>query len=352
MAGHDIIVVGASAGGVEALTHLVKNLPANIKAAIFIVLHVPAHGTSVLPRILSRAGSLPVSHAQDGDAIVQGRIYVAPPNYHLLVKPGYLSLSRGATENSHRPAVDPLFRTAARIYGRRVVGVILTGVLDDGTAGLMAVKMRGGVAVVQHPDDAMYSGMPRSAIENVDNIDYILPLADIPSTLVELAEIPVEEEVNNSVPDEMEYESDIVELDMDAVENGNRPGEPSSFSCPSCGGTLWEIQDGDLLRFRCRTGHAFSSESLLAEQSDALEDALWSALRALEEKSSLALRMAQLMRDRHYNLSAKRLEKDAHEAQKRAAVIRDVLSKKDGVVEGSFTSESESQPIIYDLDDL
>lgn len=263
-----------------------------------------------------------------------------------------MSLSRGATENSHRPAVDPLFRTAARIYGRRVVGVILTGVLDDGTAGLMAVKMRGGVAVVQHPDDAMYSGMPRSAIENVDNIDYILPLADIPSTLVELAEIPVEEEVNNSVPDEMEYESDIVELDMDAVENGNRPGEPSSFSCPSCGGTLWEIQDGDLLRFRCRTGHAFSSESLLAEQSDALEDALWSALRALEEKSSLALRMAQLMRDRHYNLSAKRLEKDAHEAQKRAAVIRDVLSKKDGVVEGSFTSESESQPIIYDLDDL
>ncbi|MFQ4144977.1 chemotaxis protein CheB [Chlorogloeopsis sp. ULAP02] len=352
MAGHDIVVVGASAGGVEALTYLVKNLPSNIKAAVFIVLHVPAHGTSVLPRILNRAGNLPVSHAKDGDAIIQGRIYVAPPNYHLLVKSGYLSLSRGATENSHRPAVDPLFRTAARIYGRRVVAVVLTGVLDDGTAGLIAVKMRGGVAVVQHPDDAMYSGMPRSAIKNVDKIDYILPLADIPSILVELSEISVEEEVDNSVPDEIEFESDIAELDMDAVENGNRVGEPSSFSCPACGGTLWEIQDGDLLRFRCRTGHAFSSESLLAEQSDALEDALWIALRALEEKSSLSLRMAQRMRDRNHDLSAKRLEKDAKEAKKRAAVIRDVLVKKDGVGEQSIASELESETVIHDLNDI
>lgn len=197
MLGHDIIVVGASAGGVEALTNLVKQLPPNLNAAIFIVLHVPSHGMSVLPQILARAGKLPVSHAKDGEAIVLGRIYVAPPDYHLLLKPGYISLTRGPKENSHRPSVDPLFRTAAQSYGRRVVGVVLTGVLDDGTAGLDAVKMRGGVAIVQDPDDAMYSGMPRSAIENVDDIDHILPLSNIPSVLVTLANTPLQTESEN-----------------------------------------------------------------------------------------------------------------------------------------------------------
>ncbi|WP_026731983.1 chemotaxis protein CheB [Fischerella sp. PCC 9605] len=330
MPGHDIIVVGASAGGVEALTYLAKNLPPNIKAAIIIVLHVPAHSTSVLPRILNRAGSLPVSHARDGEAIVQGRVYVAPPNYHLLLKPGYISLSRGPTENSHRPAIDPLFRTAARAYGRRVVGVVLTGVLDDGTAGLKAVKMRRGVAIVQHPQDAMYAGMPRSAIENVDEIDYVLPLAEIPAVLLQLADTPVEGDAENPVPEEMEYESDMAELDMQALNSDNKPGQPSTFACPACGGTLWEFHEGDLLRFRCRTGHAFSSESLLAEQSDALEDALWSALRALEEKSSLARRMAKRMRDRHQNLSVQRLEQEAQDCEQRAEVIREVLLKKNG----------------------
>ncbi len=191
MPGHDIIVVGASAGGVEALSELVKNLPSDLNATVFIVLHVPSHGTSVLPNILNRAGALRSHHAKDGQAIVPGRIYIAPPNYHLLIKHGHVHLSRGASENSHRPAIDPLFRTAARAYGRRVVGVVLTGVLDDGTAGLMAVKMRGGMAVVQDPDDAMYSGMPRSAIANVMDIDFVLPLSKIPAELVNLASRPM-----------------------------------------------------------------------------------------------------------------------------------------------------------------
>ncbi len=203
MPGHDIIVVGTSAGGVEALINLVKNLPIDLNATIFIVLHVPSHGTSVLPRILNKVSGLPVSHAQNGEAIVKGRIYVAPPDYHLLVKLGYISLVKGPRENTHRPAIDPLFRSAAQSYGRRVIGVVLTGVLDDGTAGLKAVKMRNGVAVVQSPDDAMYTGMPRSAIENVDGIDHILPLADIPSVLVNLANKPIEVE-ENSVSREME----------------------------------------------------------------------------------------------------------------------------------------------------
>ncbi|TFI54260.1 chemotaxis protein CheB [Mastigocladus laminosus UU774] len=326
MPGHDIIVVGTSAGGVEALTNLVKNLPPDIKAAILIVLHVPSHGTSVLPRILKRAGSLPVSHVKDGEAILVGKIYVAPPDYHLLVKKGYVHLSRGARENSHSPAIDPLFRTAARAYGRRVVAVILTGVLDDGTAGLKAVKMRGGVAVVQDPNNAMYPGMPRSAIENVYDIDYILSLAEIPGVLVELANTPVEEQ-ENFVSEQMKYESDIAEVDMEAIDNDSRPGKPSGFVCPECGGGLWELQEGDLLRFRCRTGHAFSAETLLAEQSDALEDALWIAIRALKEKSSLARRMADRLSDRNHILSAERLRKEAQDCDDRAAVIREALLK-------------------------
>lgn len=341
MAGHDIVVVGASAGGVETLTYLVKHLPSDLNAAILIVLHVPAHGTSVLPRILERAGNLPVSHAKDNEAIRPGRIYVAPPDYHLLVKPGYIHLTRGPRENSHRPAIDPLFRTAARAYGRRVVGVVLTGVLDDGTAGLEAVKMRGGVAVVQHPDDAMYSGMPRSAIANVDDIDYILPLSEIPNALVVLANTPVPAEPEKPVSQQMEIESELAQVNMTVLNQDERPGQPSPFACPDCGGALWDLSQGDLLRFRCRTGHAFSSETLLAKQADALEDALWIALRALEEKSSLSRRMAGRMRDRNQSLSAKRLEQEAEGSQQQAAVIRDVLLKANGRPKANMAQDSE-----------
>jgi len=343
MHGHDIIVVGASAGGVEALTYLVKNLPSDLNATVFIVLHVPSEGTSVLPRILNRAKTLLASHAQDGEAIVKGRIYVAPPDYHLLVKRGYISLVRGPRENSHRPAVDPLFRSAAQAYGRRVVAVVLTGVLDDGTAGLKAVKTQGGVAVVQSPDDAMYAGMPRSAIENVEDIDYILPLAEIPNVLVNLANKPIGVEEENPVPHGMEVESDLVEANMSVLNSNERAGHPSTFGCPDCGGTLWQIQEDNLLRFRCRIGHAYSSESLLAQQSHALEDALWSALRALEEKSSLARRMAGRMRDRNQSLSATRLEENAQDAEKSASMIRQVLlnSKNDAQPEPDINPNPE-----------
>jgi len=327
MIGHDLIVIGASAGGVEALTLLVKQLPSDLNAAVIIVLHVPSNGTSVLPHILNRAGNLPASHAHDGEVIIPGRIYIAPPNYHLVVKPGYLRLTRGPKENGHRPAIDPTFRTAARAYGQRVVAVILTGTLDDGTAGLVAVKMRGGVAVVQDPEDAMYSGMPRSAIENVEDIDYILPLSDIPSTLVALADTPVQAELEKPVTKELEMECDITELDMKAVENENRPGKPSAFACPDCGGNLWEIHDGNLLRFRCRTGHAYSAKTLLTEQSDSVEEALWIAFRALEEKASLTERLAARMNEYNQTLSAERLTQQAIAARQHSAIIKELLLK-------------------------
>lgn len=267
MAGHDIIVIGASAGGVETLTKLMHDLPTDMPAALFVVLHMPTHGTSALPAILNRAGALPAVHPHDGDPILHGRIYIAPPDYHLLIEHDTIRLSRGPRENRHRPAVDPLFRTAARFYNRRVVGVILSGTLDDGTAGLQAIKMRGGIAVVQDPEGALYPGMPKSAIENVQT-DYVLPIHNIAPMLVRLAHEPIPDLPVPTTSDDLEFEVEMAEFDMDAIESDERPGTPSQYACPTCGGILWELHDGRLLRFRCRVGHAFSAQSLMAEQSD------------------------------------------------------------------------------------
>ena len=335
MIGHDIIVVGASAGGVEALCQLIPLLPPDLPAAAFIVLHISSQGTSVLPNIINRAiakrqknSTLKAVHPQDGEEIVHGRIYIAPPDRHLLVKDGYIRLARGPRENCNRPAVDPLFRTAARAYGRRVVGVILSGTLDDGTAGLMRVKQRGGVAIVQKPEEALYSGMPDNAIENVE-VDHILPVAEIAAMLTLLAHQPVEENGEDAVSSDLEMESDMAELELDAMQKANRPGTPSPFGCPDCGGVLWELEQGRLTHFRCRTGHAYSTHSLLAAQTPAQEEAMWNALRALEEKAALTQRMAKRANDHNQIYSAQRFEEQANVAHERAAIIRELLLKGD-----------------------
>jgi two-component system chemotaxis response regulator CheB len=233
-------------------------------------------------------------------------------------------LGRGAKENGHRPAIDPLFRSAAQVYGNRVVGVLLSGVLDDGTAGMLAVKMRGGVTIAQNPDEALYGNMPRSAIENV-GLDRILSVSEIGATLVHLAgELVAEEEVA-PVSDEMEIESNMAELDSAAMHSLERPGKSSAFACPDCGSVLWELNDANLIRFRCRTGHAFAAGSLLANQSEAIEEALWSALRALEENASLTSRMAKRLQKRNQQRMAKRFEEQTESAQQRAEIIRQVL---------------------------
>jgi two-component system chemotaxis response regulator CheB len=231
---------------------------------------------------------------------------------------------RGPQENRCRPAIDPLFRSAAAAYGPRVIGVILSGSLYDGTAGLLAVKQHGGVAIVQDPAEALFSDMPRHAVEYVE-VDYVLPLAQIVPTLVQLTREQTGEVQGVIASTNEKKEIAVTEADMPTIENENKPGTPSVFACPECGGTLWELQKEDLLRFRCRIGHAFSADSLLSVQAEALEGALWAALRGLEENAALAQRMADSARARNLKLAAAKFEERVRTVEQQARIIRDVL---------------------------
>jgi two-component system chemotaxis response regulator CheB len=260
----------------------------------------------------------------DGDTIQQGIIYVAPPDQHMLVEQGCIRLLRGPKENRHRPAIDPLFRSASVAYGPRVVGVVLTGSLDDGTAGLVAIKRVGGIAVVQDPNEAFYPGMPLNALEHV-HVDYKLPISKIGPLITRLAYEPVDKEGAYNVPEDMEIEMKLTEIDMNALDNGKHAGTPSVFSCPECRGVLWEIQDGELVRYRCRVGHAFSLESMMAAQSEGVEEALWAALKTLEESVSLSRRLGDQARQRGQDRLAQRFEEKLQNAEQRAEMIRSVL---------------------------
>jgi two-component system chemotaxis response regulator CheB len=319
---HDITVIGASAGGVEALSRLVKTLPADLPMAIFVVLHVPSSGTSVLPKILNRAGHLPAFHPSTGEIIQHGQIYVAPPDHHLIIQRDRVYLNRGPRENGHRPAIDTLFGSAAYSYGRRVIGVILSGTLDDGTMGLALIRAHGGMTLVQDPEEATFDGMPRSAIKNVA-VDHILKLNDIASCLSQLAHKPIEEE--KTVSDETNREADIVAQNKMAWEQGKKLNNSSPLTCPDCGGVLWEVNDSNLIRFRCHVGHTYSLDSLLAEQTTELEKALWSATRALEERAALARRMAVQAKQQNRLISEAQFSKQAQEAEYNADLVRQVI---------------------------
>jgi two-component system, chemotaxis family, protein-glutamate methylesterase/glutaminase len=326
--GRDIVVVGASAGGVEALSQIVAQLPANLTAAVFVVLHIAPSGTSVLPSILTRRGQLPAVHAVDGDAIEPGRIYVAPPDHHLLVEPDAIRVVRGPKENGYRPAIDPLFRTAARTFGGRVVGVILSGVLDDGTAGLNTVKEHGGRTLVQHPEDALYGGMPESAIEFVGP-DRVLPASELGAAIVEYTreDAPPAAVAHNPGPPQDQLLEDSFERVDRGASDSPQPGVSSGFTCPDCGGGLWEAYEGEATVFRCRTGHAFGSDALLASQSSVVEAAMWAAIRALEERAAMTRRMAGRFRARGRRVTAERFERQANAAVEQAVTIRRALGE-------------------------
>lgn len=324
-----IVVVGASAGGVEACERLVRALPGDLQAPVLVVLHVPANAPSALPGILSRVGSLPAEHARDGAPLRNGAIYVARPDHHLLVAgDGTVRVTHGPRENGHRPAIDPLFRSAARYFGDRAVAVVLSGVLDDGSAGARVVKEAGGTVVVQDPEDALYAPMPAHAIAATE-VDHVVPVADagmlVGKIVAELAArrregVPMDD---GGIDDELT----LTTMDQTDPSTGEQLAPASHYSCPDCHGVLNEIHDeGDEVRFRCRVGHAWSPVSLLAAQSDGLETALWTALRALEEKASLARRLAARARSGNAPHATRRFEEQAVDAQSGADTIRSLLA--------------------------
>lgn len=322
--GHDLIAIGASSGGIEALLAVIPRLPADLPAAVCVVVHTSPQGPGLLPRVLARSASMPVMHGADGMAIRRGTIYVAPPDHHLLVERGGLRVARGPRENRHRPAVDPLFRSAALTYGPRAVGVVLSGVLNDGTAGLLAIKRRGGVAIVQDPDEAVFPSMPESARRHVA-VDHCLRAAEIAPVLVRLAREQAAAEGGFPVSHELELEYRYARADRVTPERDGTVGQPTALTCPECHGPLWEIQDGDLVRYRCRTGHAFTGDSMIDAQAEALEEALWLAYNTLEEQALTAERLAREATERRHHHVAARFEERARESRRRAAVIRKVI---------------------------
>jgi two-component system chemotaxis response regulator CheB len=315
----DIVVIGASAGGVAALQRLVRDLPADLPAAVLIVLHVGA--SSHMAALLGRAGPLPVAQAENGEPIKRGRIYVAAPGLHLLLHDNHVLLRRGPRENLARPAIDPLFRSAACTFGARVIGVVLTGSLNDGTAGLRAIKRCGGIAVAQDPADAAAPDMPRNAQRHID-LDYRLPLAAMGELLTRLTAEPAGE--TPEIPIDIRLEAAIAAQELAGMNADDKLGAPSRFSCPECHGTLWEISDGDVHRYRCHVGHALTGDAMLAAKDDEGERTLWKLMRSHQERAALARRMAEEERTHNRQLAA-HLEERAREYDEDAELMRQIL---------------------------
>jgi len=325
MAKHDIIVIGASAGGVEALVNLIDGFPQGFPAAVFVVLHLGEDSISFLPEILDRRGKLPARSAEDGEPIQRGRIYVAPPNRHLLIDGETIHLSHGPKENGLRPSVNALFRTAAESHGPRVAAVVLSGTGDDGTAGLLEVKDHGGLAIVQDPQEALFPAMPRAAQRTVE-VDATLAVAEIPSFLTNHVQLHREEPSEPSRRSTMDKkEKEIVEKDKQEQAQGERANAPAVLYCPDCGGALWEMQNGKLIQYRCHVGHVFSIDGLSSSQAEALESALWTAVRMLEERSILVRRQLTRARDEGLKAFVPILESRAKTAEDSSDTIRKLL---------------------------
>jgi two-component system, chemotaxis family, protein-glutamate methylesterase/glutaminase len=322
MADHDIVVIGGSAGGVEALKRICEGLPSDFPAAVFVVVHISANSRGIMPDLLSRAGRLPARHPRDDEPINRGVIYVAPPDMHMLLRPGHVILRRGPQENRTRPAIDPLFRSAAVAYGSRVIGVLLSGLLDDGCAGLIAIKSCGGVCIVQEPDDAMWSEMPRNALAHA-NVDHCVPVAEMPDLLSRLVHEPPGPE--SPIPDHLAVETSIAAQEAPMVREAVQLGHPSHLSCPQCGGVLNEVTDEGSTRFRCQIGHAFTAEALLAAQNDELDRAMDSALRMHRERMVLFRRMQEKSEAQAMPHAAARWRTGADESEHAAKVIGEAL---------------------------
>ncbi|HKE51035.1 MAG TPA: chemotaxis protein CheB [Actinomycetes bacterium] len=316
----NLVVVGASAGGVEALQRLMTGLPERFPAAMAVVLHVSAQAGSALSRILDRVGVLPVVPASDRLRITPSVVVVAPPDRHLMVEGSTYRLSGGPRQHGHRPAVDPLFKSAAIAAGANVIGVVLSGSLDDGAAGAAAIARAGGLIVVQDPEEAPQPGMPRAA-KSATGTDLVMPIGKIAEFLVsevgrpvDLADRPNSEDLRHEV-------NFLLGSPLPSAGRGHA-GKPTTLMCPECGGALFHAPNQGVPHFRCWVGHSWSAESLLDGQRSALEAALWSAVRALEERANLNASMAQSARERGYAHAARRFEDSATGTQESAQALR------------------------------
>jgi two-component system chemotaxis response regulator CheB len=322
-----IVVIGTSAGGLEALRCLVTALPEHFPAPICIVMHTAPQSPGVLHEILARAGKLPAVSVHRSDRLTGGVIYVAPPDCHLVVEPGLVRATRGPKENRFRPAIDPLFRSAAQVYGPAAIGVILTGNLDDGTAGLGTIKQLGGTTIVQDPDDAMYPSMPLSALQHV-KVDHRIALADLAPLLVRLTATAVQGAEEFTVPHNIDVEVNIAKEQHPRDAGLEAISQPSPYACPECHGVLLQLKDEGRIRFRCHTGHAYSIESLVADVDQGIDTALWNAIRALEEATLLLQRIASLLPS---GGDAARLEGRADDVRRQSDALRQIANAREAL---------------------
>jgi two-component system, chemotaxis family, protein-glutamate methylesterase/glutaminase len=345
----NIIVIGASAGGFAAIKELVAGLPSDFQASLFIVWHMSPDIPSILPKVLNQQHKLYATHAYDHEPIVPNRIYVAPSDHHLLLEPGRVRVTRGPKENRFRPAVDPLFRSAAYAYGARMIGVVLSGALDDGTAGLWTIKQWGGLAVVQHPADAEVSSMPESALREVE-VDYTVPIAEMASLLVQLSQEQVAETAEAVMKEEVENKKTMLEIRIaaedSAFESGiMKFGALTPYTCPECHGVLSALRDGRITRYRCHTGHAYSADSLLATITERIEDSLYSAIRGVEESVMLLNHLGDHCAEVNQPKLAGAYFRKAQEAEARAQLIRSSILTHEQLSNETLRQQAEEASV-------
>jgi two-component system, chemotaxis family, protein-glutamate methylesterase/glutaminase len=323
MATRDLVVVGASAGGLEPLRELLTGLPADLAATVLVAVHMPADDTR-LPTILSRESRLRIKLAQDGEPLRPGVVLLAPPGHHLVAGEDTTSLSHGPRENGFRPAIDVLFRSAAVAHGARVIGVILSGALDDGAAGMVALRLRGGVGVVQDPDEAQHSSMPQAAIDAAV-VDHVVPAAKIPDLVLDLLDGQSPPTASDQASELMTREVAMVAQHTTGANLHDHPGEPSAFVCPDCSGPLYEVGEGNLTRYRCRVGHGWSPLSLAKQHSTLAENALWTAAETLEEKAVLRAQLGRRADEAGHRAAAQYFRRTADAAREHARQIRHLI---------------------------
>lgn len=327
MSGHNIIVIGASAGGLKALSAVLSRLPVSLQATVFVVQHLAPDKPSALPKLLGDITDLPVISPVDHQAFQAGRIYVASPDYQMLLRQSTVRVLRGPQENRFRPSIDALFRSAARAHGSRVIGMVLTGYLDDGTVGLQTIKKRGGLTVVQDPAEAEYPSMPRNALRYVQ-VDHLVPIAEAGDLLLRLVAEPAAEQADYPSTPELEIEANIAEQVMNTKEfldGVEKIGTLTPFTCPDCKGSIWQIGDQEPLKLRCHVGHSYTGEVFSTEQSRKVESALWEAIRVMEEKVSFSRLLADRLQQQSRFAAATAYRQEADALDQRISDIRRLI---------------------------